>query len=254
MITGATKNKVDAIWQKMWEGGITNPLDVITNITYLMFMRQLDEKELKTERMEVILGEPQQHIFPDEYENDRGETIRGKEMRWSSFKDKRAEDMYHVIDRFAFPFIKTLGDESAYSRAMENATFGFPAGKPSLLEKTVTGVDELLRDFDEHIGDLGDLYEYMLSKLSTAGTNGQFRTPEHIRKMMVELVDPKPGELICDPACGTAGFLISAAEHIRKNYEEAMTTDHWDAFMGRTASSRSSAASKWTRPCCASAR
>ncbi|RNL19841.1 DNA methyltransferase [Slackia faecicanis] len=233
MITGATKNKVDAIWQKMWEGGITNPLDVITNITYLMFMRQLDEKELKTERMEVMLGEPQRHIFPDEYENDRGETIRGKEMRWSSFKDKRAEDMYHVVDRFAFPFIKTLGDESAYSRAMENATFGFPAGKPSLLEKTVTGVDELLRDFDEHIGDLGDLYEYMLSKLSTAGTNGQFRTPEHIRKMMVDLVDPKPGELICDPACGTAGFLISVAEHIRENYEEAMTTDHWDAFMGK---------------------
>ena len=149
MITGATKSKVDAIWQKMWEGGITNPLDVITNITYLMFMRQLDEKELKTERMEAMLGEPLPHIFPDEYENDRKETIAGKEMRWGSFKDKRAEEMYRIVDRFAFPFIKTLGDESAYSRAMENATFGFPAGKPSLLEKAVTGVDELLRDFDD---------------------------------------------------------------------------------------------------------
>ena len=232
MITGATKNKVDAIWQKMWEGGITNPLDVITNITYLMFMRQLDEKELKTERMEVLLGEAQPHIFPDEYQNDRGETILGKDMRWNSFKDKRAEDMYFIVDRFAFPFIKTLGDESAYSRAMENATFGFPAGKPALLEKTVTGVDELLRDFDKHIGDLGDLYEYMLSKLSTAGTNGQFRTPQHIRDMMVELVDPKPGELICDPACGTAGFLISAAEHIRKTHESDMTPEQWDSFIG----------------------
>ena len=232
MITGATKNKVDAIWQKMWEGGITNPLDVITNLTYLMFMRQLDEKELETENMESMLGEPLDHIFPKSYQNDHGETIPGREMRWSSFKDKRAEDMYRIIERFAFPFIKTLGDESAYSRAMENATFGFPAGKPALLEKAVTGVDELLRDFDEHIGDLGDLYEYMLSKLSTAGKNGQFRTPQHIRNMMVELVDPKPGELICDPACGTAGFLISAAEHIRNRYEDSVTSDQWDAFTG----------------------
>ncbi|WP_368133892.1 N-6 DNA methylase [Collinsella bouchesdurhonensis] len=232
MITGPTKNKVDAIWQKMWEGGITNPLDVITNITYLMFMRQLDEKELKSERMELMLGEAQPHIFPDTYTNDRNETISGKEIRWSSFKDKPAEDMYRIVDRFAFSFIKTLGDESAYSRAMENATFGFPAGKPTLLERTVTGVDELLRDFDEHIGDLGDLYEYMLSKLSTAGTNGQFRTPRHIREMMVEFVDPKPGELICDPACGTAGFLISAAEYIRNNYENDMTAEQWDAFAG----------------------
>ena len=232
MITGATKNKVDAIWQKMWEGGITNPLDVITNLTYLMFMRQLDEKELETENMESMLGEPLDHIFPESYQNDHGETIPGREMRWSSFKDKRAEDMYRIVERFAFPFIKTLGDESAYSRAMENATFGFPAGKPALLEKAVTGVDELLRDFDEHIGDLGDLYEYMLSKLSTAGKNGQFRTPQHIRDMMVRLIDPKPGELICDPACGTAGFLISAAEHIRSRYEDSMTSNQWDAFTG----------------------
>ena len=231
MITGATRNKVDAIWQKMWEGGITNPLDVITNLTYLMFMRRLDEKELKIEGME-LLGEPLDHIFPETYQNDYGETISGREMRWSHFKDKRAEDMYRIVERFAFPFIKTLGDKSAYSRAMENATFGFPAGKPALLEKAVTGVDELLRDFDEHIGDLGDLYEYMLSKLSTAGKNGQFRTPQHIRGMMVRLVDPKPGELICDPACGTAGFLISAAEHIRNRYEDSMTSDQWDAFTG----------------------
>ena len=232
MITGATKSKVDAIWQKMWEGGITNPLDVISNLTYLMFMRQLDEKELNIERIETKSGVPQKHIFPEHYTNDHGEQVAGKEMRWSSFKDKRAEDMYRIVDRFSFPFIKTLGDESTYSRAMENATFGFPAGKPALLEKAVTGIDELLSDFDDHIGDLGDLYEYMLSKLSTAGANGQFRTPQHIREMMVELIDPKPGELICDPACGSAGFLISAAEHIRKHYEDTMTADQWDSFTG----------------------
>lgn len=177
VITGAAKNKVDAIWQKMWEGGITNPLDVISNLTYLMFMRSLDEKELEMERLENMLGVEQPHIFPEAFVNDRSEKIEGREIRWSSFKDKRAEDMYHIVDRFAFPFIKTLGGKTAFSKTMENATFGFPAGKPALLEKAVTGVEELLADFDEHIGDLGDLYEYMLSKLSTAGTNGQFRTP-----------------------------------------------------------------------------
>lgn len=159
MITGATKSKVDAIWQRMWEGGITNPLDVISNLTYLMFMRSLDEKELETERMEAMLGVEQTHIFPEVFVNDRNEEIAGKEIRWSYFKDKPAEDMFMIVDRFAFPFIKSLGDSSAFSKAMENATFGFPAGKPTLLERAVTGVEELLADFDEHIGDLGDLYE-----------------------------------------------------------------------------------------------
>lgn len=232
MITGATKSKVDAIWQRMWEGGITNPLDVISNLTYLMFMRSLDEKELETERMEAMLGVEQQHIFPKVFVNDRNEEIAGKEIRWSYFKDKPAEDMYMIVDRFAFPFIKSLSDSSAFSKAMENATFGFPAGKPTLLERAVTGVEELLADFDEHIGDLGDLYEYMLSKLSTAGKNGQFRTPKHIRDMMVKMIDPKAGELICDPACGTAGFLISAAEHIRSEHEDDMGTSDWDRFTG----------------------
>lgn len=235
MITGATKSKVDAIWQRMWEGGITNPLDVISNLTYLMFMRSLDEKELEAERMEAMLGVEQPHIFPEVFVNDRNEEIAGKEIRWSYFKDKPAEDMYMIVDRFAFPFIKSLGDSSAFSKAMENATFGFPAGKPTLLERAVTGVEELLADFDEHIGDLGDLYEYMLSKLSTAGKNGQFRTPKHIRDMMVKMIDPKPGELICDPACGTAGFLISAAEHIRSEHEDEMGTSDWDRFTGADA-------------------
>ena len=129
-------------------------------------------------------------------------------------------------------FIKQLGNESAFAKAMESATFGFPAGKPSLLEKAVDGIEGLLSEFDDHIGELGDLYEYMLSKLSTAGTNGQFRTPQHIRNMMVAMVDPKPSELICDPACGTAGFLISVAEHIRSNYEGKMTGDDWDCYTG----------------------
>ncbi|MDO5790736.1 MAG: class I SAM-dependent DNA methyltransferase [Eggerthella sp.] len=232
MITGATKGKVDAIWQKMWEGGITNPIEVISQLTYLMFIRSLDEKELEAERMEQVLHVPQPHIFPEGYRNAYGAEIPGEELRWSRFKDKSAQEMYRIVSEFVFPFIKELGDGSAFSKAMESATFGFPAGKPSLLEKAVDGVEGLLAEFDEHIGDLGDLYEYMLSKLSTAGTNGQFRTPQHIRNMMVAMVDPKPGELICDPACGTAGFLISAAEHIRHNYEANMTSQQWDCFTG----------------------
>lgn len=232
MITGATKNKVDAIWQKMWEGGITNPIEVISQLTYLMFIRSLDEKELETEKMEESLGVTLDHVFPNEYRNAYGATIPGSELRWSRFKDKPAQEMYRVVNEFVFPFIKQLGAESAFSKAMESATFGFPAGKPSLLEKAVDGIEGLLSDFDDHIGDLGDLYEYMLSKLSTAGTNGQFRTPKHIRDMMVTIIDPKPGELICDPACGTAGFLISSAEHIRNAYESEMTGENWDCFTG----------------------
>ncbi len=232
MITGATKGKVDAIWQKMWEGGITNPLEVISQLTYLMFIRSLDEKELETERMEQLLGTADRHIFPETYRNAYGAEISGEQLRWSRFKDKPAQEMYRIVSEFVFPFIKSLGDGSAFSKAMKSATFGFPAGKPALLERAVDGIEGLLSEFDEHIGDLGDLYEYMLSKLSTAGTNGQFRTPEHIRKMMVAMLNPKPGELICDPACGTAGFLISASEHIRENYEKVMTDEQWRCFTG----------------------
>lgn len=233
MITGAAKNKVDAIWQKMWEGGITNPIEVISQLTYLMFMRNLDEKELETEKMEELLGEKLDHIFPSTFTGAGGKEISGDKLRWSRFKDMQAEEMYTVVSEFVFPFIKQLGDESAFAKAMESATFGFPAGKPALLEKAVDGIEDLLSDFDNDISELGDLYEYMLSKLSTAGTNGQFRTPQHIRNMMVAMVDPKPGELICDPACGTAGFLISAAEHIRSKYENEMTSDNWDSYAGK---------------------
>ncbi len=233
MITGATKAKVDAVWRQMWQGGITNPIEVISQLTYLMFIRSLDEKELEAERMEQLLGVPQPHIFPATYRNAHGAQIDGADLRWSRFKDKPAPEMYRIVSEFVFPFIKSLGEDSAFSRAMEGATFGFPDGKPALLERAVTGVEELLSEFDDHIGDLGDLYEYMLSNLEKSGTNGQFRTPQHIRRMMVSMVDPKPGELICDPACGTAGFLISAAEHIRSEYESRMTSEDWDSYAGR---------------------
>ena len=224
MITGVAKTKVDDIWQRMWEGGITNPLEVITQLTYLMFIRSLDVREFDVERMEALTGDHQKHVFP--------QTPQGKRLRWNTFKDLEAEEMHHVVANEVFPFIKSLNDGTPFARCMKDATFGIQ--NPKTLQRAVSGIDELMKDFDSHIGDLGDLYEYMLSKLSTAGTNGQFRTPRHIREMMVELVRPRPGELICDPACGTAGFLISAAEHIRKHYGETnqMSEDDWAVFTG----------------------
>lgn len=230
MITGATKNKVDDIWQRMWEGGITNPLEVISQLTYLMFMHQLDEQEYEAEQMETMLGVEQRHIFPKTYTNPAGIQIPGEELRWSSFKDKPAETMYHTVSEFAFPFIKSLGDGSAFTRSMESATFGIPT--PKTLQRAVDGIDALFENYVDDISDLGDLYEYMLSKLNTAGTNGQFRTPKHIRDMMVRFIDPKPSQLVCDPACGTAGFLISAAEHLRKVHTSQMSQEDWSCFAG----------------------
>lgn len=230
MITGTTKTKIDDIWQKMWEGGITNPIEVVSQLTYLMFMHQLDEREFEAEKMEGLLGAEQKHVFPATYKNVAGVEIPGEQLRWNRLKDLPATQMYKVVSEFAFPFIKEVGDGSAFSKSMESATFGIPT--PKTLQKAIDGVDELFEKFVDDIADLGDLYEYMLSKLNTAGTNGQFRTPRHIRDMMVRFLDPKPHQLVCDPACGTAGFLISAAEYIRDAHEDSMTTDDWDCFAG----------------------
>jgi N-6 DNA methylase len=222
MITGATKSKVDDVWQRMWEGGITNPQEVITQLTYLMFIRSLDDKELESERMEE-LGIPQEHLFP--------QTPEGQEMRWCSIKNMAPEKMLETIRDKVFPFIKTLHDDTPFARSMRDATFGI--NNPRTLQKAVSGIDSLMNDFENDMDDLGDLYEYMLSKLSTAGANGQFRTPKHIRDMMVAMVDPRPGERICDPAMGTAGFLISAADHLRN--DSAMKDDDWTVFAGEAA-------------------
>ena len=230
MITGAVKSRVDDIWQKMWEGGITNPIEVITQLTYLMFIRSLDEKEFEAERLEA-LGIPQEHVFPKVWRTPAGVELDGSELRWNVFKDYAPERMLDVVANAVFPFVKSLNDGTPFARSMRDAAFIIQ--NPRTLQKAVSGVDALMAEFDEHIGDLGDLYEYMLSKLSTAGKNGQFRTPKHIREMMVALAAPKPGELICDPAMGTAGFLISAAEYLRAHFEPTMTDADWAAFAGQ---------------------
>lgn len=224
MLTGEIRNKVDKIWTDLWAGGISNPITVIEQLTYLMFIRSLDEKELENESLEALSGEPVPKIFPQ----DAG----GQAMRWSHFKTKDPRDIFEIVSAKVFPFIKSLGGDqaTAFSRYMQDAIFLIPT--PQVLQKVITGLDEL---YEHEIQDLdmqGDLYEYMLGKLATAGQNGQFRTPKHIRELMVRLLAPTPNDRICDPACGTAGFLVSSAEYIRETYGEAMIQEQWEHFAG----------------------
>lgn len=205
MITGELRNKVDRIWEVFWTGGITNPLEVIEQFTYLLFIKQLDDVETTKENEASFLGIEYQGIFSEECQK----------YRWSRFKNLGdAQEIYDIVLNGVFPFIKNLhGDgESAYSKYMGDAIFKVPT--PAMLTKLIDGIDGLeMGDSDSK----GDLYEYLLSKVATAGTNGQFRTPRHIIKMMVELVKPKPSDVICDPAMGSAGFLVEAQEYLREH-------------------------------------
>lgn len=207
MITGELKNKIDSIWTTFWTGGITNPLSVIEQITYLLFIRRLDEIDDRKQRDSSAIGVEYRSIFP----SDR------PYLKWRKFKSLEASKMYKIVSEEVFPFIKNLNGnkESAYSKYMNDAIFIIPT--PQLLEKVVTGLSELPMD-DRDI--TGDIYEYMLSKVATSGTNGQFRTPRHIIKMMVELMKPSPEDIIADPAAGSAGFLVMTGEYLRNNYEE----------------------------------
>ena len=191
MITGELKNKVDKLWEMFWTGGLTNPLDVIEQITYLMFIRDLDKTDDTRQKESVMLGSTYVSMF------------RGKEhLKWSALRDKPAETMYQTMQGEVFSFIKKLnGKSGTYAKYMADAIFKVPT--PQLLEKIVTALDELYDLIDKQPDKKdarGDLYEYMLSKLSTAGTNGQFRTPRHIIRMMVELLNLQPDDLICDEA------------------------------------------------------
>lgn len=205
MITGELRNKVDKIWEVFWTGGITNPLEVIEQFTYLLFIKQLDDVETIKENESNFLGLPYEGIFPAECQN----------YRWSKFKNLGdAGEIYEIISNGVFPFIKNLhtDGESAYSKYMGDAIFKIPT--PAMLTKLIDGIDGLeLGDADSK----GDLYEYLLSKVATAGTNGQFRTPRHIIKMIVDLVKPTPSDIICDPAMGSAGFLVEAQNYLREH-------------------------------------
>lgn len=207
MITGEIKNKVDKIWEVFWTGGITNPLSVIEQITYLLFIRGLDDLETRREKESVVLGLDFERVFPEEKQY----------MRWSRLRNFDADKMYKIVAEEVFPFIKTLhGDkDSAYAQYMADAIFMIPT--PQLLEKIVTGLNGLAMDDRD---TKGDLYEYLLSKVATSGTNGQFRTPRHIIRMIVHLMKPTPEDTIMDPAAGTAGFLVEAGEYLRQNQSD----------------------------------
>lgn len=219
MLTGEIRNQIDSIWNDFWSGGLSNPLQVIEQITYLIFIKRLDEMQELEERKATTLGKPiERRIFP-EGKDQGGELYEN--LRWSRFKHFAGPEMFRVIDEHVFPFIRELhGQGTSYAQHMRDARFQIPG--PALLAKVVDKLDKLdMGDRDTK----GDVYEYMLAKIATAGQNGQFRTPRHIIAMMVELVAPTPGDVICDPACGTCGFLVAAGEYLRKHHPELFRDD-----------------------------
>src|SRR3989440_284446 len=216
MLTGDIRNQIDKIWDAFWAGGIANPLEVIEQITYLLFIRRLDDLHTLEENKANRLRKPiERRVFPE------GKDSRGRpyaDFRWSRFKHFEAKEMFTVISEHVFPFLRELGgDKSTYSQHMEGARFTVPT--PALLARVVDMLDAVpMEDRDTK----GDLYEYMLAKIATAGQNGQFRTPRHIIRLMVEMVAPQPTDIICDPACGTAGFLMTAGEYLREHNPEIL--------------------------------
>ena len=221
MITGELKNKIDGLWDIFASGGLVNPLDVIEQITYLMFIHDLDDTDNLRAKESAMLGLSHKSIFADEV--TIGErSIDGQQLKWSTFRDFPAGKMYIIMQEWVFPFIKNLhaDKDSAYSKYMDDAIFKLPT--PLLLDKVVTSLDdiyELMKKSDD-TDVRGDVYEYLLNKIAQSGLNGQFRTPRHIIKMMVAMMQPKPDDVICDPACGTSGFLVSAGEYLKENYKE----------------------------------
>lgn len=217
MITGELKSKVDKIWDTMWSGGISNPLSVIEQLTYLLFIKRLDEIQNKKETVANRFGDPvDRPIFTEEQTG----------LRWSRFKELEASVMYERVKDEVFPFMKALGSEtegdegSTYSHHMKDAIFIMPT--PRVLMSVVDQLDGIdMSDADTK----GDLYEYMLGKIATAGQNGQFRTPRHIIKLMVDMTAPTPEDKICDPACGSAGFLVAASEYLKTHYEGLIYRD-----------------------------
>lgn len=226
MITGELKNKIDGLWDIFASGGLVNPLEVIEQITYLMFIHDLDDLDNKRAKESAMLGLPFESIYAEDVEiGDR--VIDGTQLKWSVFRDFPAGRMYSIMQEWVFPFIKTLHNDknSAYSKYMDDAIFKIPT--PLMLSKVVDTLDNIYELMNEvQSSDVrGDVYEYLLLKISQAGRNGQFRTPRHIIRMMVELMNPTADEVICDPACGTSGFLVAAGEYLKETRKEEIFYD-----------------------------
>lgn len=208
VITGEMKSKIDRIWDAFWSGGISNPLEVIEQITYLLFIRRLDDIQTLAEKKARVTGATMESpaFLPGQ-----------AHLRWSQFKNTSPELMYKTIADEVFPFVRNIGDGTTYSEHMKDARFTVPT--PALLSKVVDMLDDIeMAGRDTN----GDLYEYLLSKIAAAGVNGQFRTPRHIIDLMVKMTAPQPSDEICDPACGTAGFLVAASEYVRETHSDAM--------------------------------
>ena len=226
MITGELKNKIDGLWDIFAAGGMVNPLDVIEQITYLMFIHDLDDIDIRSKAESVMLGLPYKSMFEGEIDIN-GRMVKGEMLKWSVFKDLEASQMYSVMQEFVFPFIKNMHSDknSAFYKYMEDAIFKYPT--PMVLQKVVDALTRIYDLMKEIKGtDIrGDTYEYLLSKIAQSGLNGQFRTPRHIIKMMVEIMKPRADDVICDPACGTSGFLVSACEWLKEHRKEEVFFD-----------------------------
>ena len=220
MVTGELKSQIDKVWNAFWTGGIANPVEVIEQITYLLFIRRLDDLHTLEENKANRIGEPiENRVFPEGLDETARKPRAYNDLRWSVFANRAPDEMFEILGQHVFPFLQQLGEVgSSYARNMKDARFTIPT--PALLVRVV----DLLNDIPMEDRDTkGDVYEYMLSKLATAGTNGQFRTPRHIIKLMVDMAAPTPADTIIDPAAGTAGFLVVAGEYLREHHPEIFT-------------------------------
>lgn len=216
MLTGELRNKVDKLWDSFWSGGISNPLQVLEQITYLLFIKRLDDLHTLEENKANRLKKPiENRVFPEGKDSKKRSY---DDLRWSRFKNFGPEEMFNVVNDHVFPFLRTLGgDGSTYSHHMKDARFAIPT--PALLSKVIDLIDDIpMEDRDTK----GDLYEYMLGKIASAGQNGQFRTPRHIINLMVNMMAPTPKDTICDPASGSCGFLVGASEYLREHHPEIL--------------------------------
>ncbi len=228
MITGEIKNKIDQIWDTFFVAGITNPITVLEQMTYIFFMKLLDDKQLQEEENARDWGAEVQNptfldgqlwVNPEAVSDEEKKGVPYENLRWHVFKNFGSDNMFKIVRQSVFEFIKHIGtgEESAYSRYMKSAIFLIPNART--LTKVVDGVDAL--DMNNRDA-MGDVYEYILGKMAASGTNGQFRTPRHIIRMIVEMMKPTPKDYICDPAMGSAGFLVEAVKYIKENYGTAM--------------------------------
>ncbi|MQY77615.1 MAG: N-6 DNA methylase [Bacteroidetes bacterium] len=225
MLSSSIKSEIKKLWDKFWSGGISNPLTAIEQISYLLFMRRLDEVDLNNIKKAEFSGEKYKSVFKGHFQvPNLNEDVDKGTLRWSHFKQMEGGEMLAHVQSKVFPFIKQLnGGESTFGRHMRDAVFIIP--KPSLLVESINLLDNIYLEIEKESESgqtfqdtQGDMYELLLSEIATAGKNGQFRTPRHIIQMMVEMVNPRLGEIVCDPACGTGGFLLGAYQHILTQY------------------------------------